>query len=124
MSVGVQRSGPVSVSSARKLKPSLEMARIPKQRPFLVWLGSVYQLLFASLGSCCGVHHSPQNSAGTVGGSALAALAHSAVVAAAAINRLFIVASSGPTGSLSCPAAPASSSRGAPHAAASCVWRI
>src|SRR3979490_1669396 len=64
------------------------------QRAFLVWLGSVYQLLFASLGSCCGVHHSPQNSGGMVGGSALAALAPSAVAAAAAISRLVIVASS------------------------------
>src|SRR5262249_52238220 len=75
-----------------------EIARTWKQRPFLVWLGSVYQLLFASLGSCCGVHHSPQNSGGMVGGSALAALAPSAVAAAAAISRLFIVASSGSDG--------------------------
>ena len=77
---GVQNSVPVSVAPPRKLKPSLEIARISMHRAFLVWLGSVYQLLFASLGSCCGVHHSPQNSGGMVGGSALAALAPSAVV--------------------------------------------
>ena len=64
----------------------------------MVWLGSVYQFLFALLGSCCGVHHAPQNSGGMVGGSAPAALAPSAVAAAAAISRLFIVASSGSDG--------------------------
>src|SRR5262249_9229597 len=98
MLVGLHHSEPLSVAPSLKRKPSLWIARISMQRAFLVWLGSVYQFLFASLGSCCGVHHSPQYPPGWGGASALAALAHGAVGGAAAISRLFIGASSGSDG--------------------------